>query len=88
MVFRTRETGQSRTAVKRPLALCCLSFSGGVFVGVYLLAGWQLLLLGAVLLYFGLAALLKRAFFWGLLWLGLTAGLWLSWGQTASLRLL
>lgn len=87
-MVQTRKTGQGSAAVQRPLALCCLSFSGGVFAGVYLLAGWQQLLLGALLLYCGLAALLKRAVRWGLVLLGLTAGLWLSWGQMASLRLL
>lgn len=88
MYPRENKTEQSRPAVKRPLALFCLAFSGAVFAGVYLLAGWTLLLLGMLLLYLGLACLLKRNWRWTLLLLGAVAGLWLSWVQTTSLRLL
>lgn len=86
MYPRINKTEQSKPAVKRPLALFCLAFSGAVFAGVYLLAGWALLLLGMLLLYFGLVCLFKRNWRWTLLLLGAVAGLWLSWVQTSSLR--
>lgn len=88
MYPRTSETEQSRPAVKRPLAWFCLAFSGAVFLAVYLLAGWQELLLGALLLYVGLACCLRRRLGPALLCLGAALGLWLSWCRTADLRLL
>lgn len=88
MCPRVCETEQSRPAVKRPLAWFCLAFSGAVFLAVYLLAGWQELLLGALLLYVGLACCLRRRLGPALLCLGAVLGLWLSWCRTADLRLL
>ena len=88
MCPRMCETEQSRPAVKRPLAWFCLAFSGAVFLAVYLLAGWQELLLGALLLYVGLACCLRRRLGPALLCLGAALGLWLSWCRTADLRLL
>ena len=88
MCPRMCETEQSRPAVKRPLAWFCLAFSGAVFLAVYLLAGWQELLLGALLLYVGLACCLRRRLGPALLCLGAVLGLWLSWCRTADLRLL
>lgn len=88
MRFRTNKTEQGTPAVKRPLALFCLAFSAAVFGAVYLLAGWQTLLLGGLLIYLGLVCLLKRNVLWMLVLLGLAAGLWLSWCQTASRQLL
>lgn len=86
MYPRTSETEQSRPLVKRPLAWFCLAFSGAVFLAVYLLAGWQELLLGALLLYVGLACCLRRRMGLALLCLGAVLGLWLSWYRTADLR--
>lgn len=86
MYPRTSETEQSRPLVKRPLAWFCLAFSGAVFLAVYLLSGWQELLLGALLLYVGLACCLRRRLGIALLCLGAVLGLWLSWYRTADLR--
>ncbi len=83
---------------KRPLACFCLSFAAGVCLSVYLLAGWQMLLLGAVCLLCGLACCINRRFLAGACLLAATAGFWLFWcrfcqvtrletdwvGQTAS----
>lgn len=88
MGFGINGTGQGKTALKRPLALSCLAFSGGVFAGLYLWQGWQGLLLGALLVYLGLACLLKRNARWALLLLGVAAGLWLSWCQTSAIWVL
>ncbi|MGM9538637.1 MAG: ComEC/Rec2 family competence protein [Candidatus Onthomonas sp.] len=59
-----------------------------MFLAVYLLSGWQELLLGALLLYVGLACCLRRNPGFALLCLGAVLGLWLSWYRTTSLRML
>ncbi|MCC8182252.1 MAG: DNA internalization-related competence protein ComEC/Rec2 [Clostridiales bacterium] len=64
---------------KRPLACFCLSFAAGVCLSVYVLAGWQMLLLGALCLLCSLACCINRRFLPGLCLLAATAGFWLFW---------
>ncbi|MCD8381442.1 MAG: ComEC/Rec2 family competence protein [Clostridiales bacterium] len=64
---------------KRPLACFCLSFAAGVCLSVYVLAGWQMLLLGALCLFCGLACCINRKFLAGACLLAATAGFWLFW---------
>lgn len=72
-----RTAGSWRT--RRPLAWACLAGSGAVLLGVYFLAGWQLLLSGGLFLFCGLAACLRRHRLVGAALLAAAAGFWLCW---------
>lgn len=70
--------GHERRA-ERPLAGICLAFSLPIFAAVYVMTGWQSLLLGALSFYIGLITCFRRRRYAGILCLAFTAGLWFSW---------
>lgn len=72
----------------RPLACCCTAFSGAVFAAVYLLTGWQMLLLGGLLLFLALALLLRGHPLTGSALLAGMLGMWLVWTWYARVEML
>lgn len=72
-------TVSGRALARRPLAWVCLAFSLAVTLCVYVLAGWQMLLLMAGALFVGLACCLRQHVLSAGIFLALALGFMLGW---------